>query len=422
MTQSAAYCLSGAHNSKLIISHDELRSLFTQVESEFCQSDIYQKAFQGLHKRLGSAPKWLRPLIRAIGREAIRLTLRQLVLQYQDQAVFAPQTTNPSNDESSTPSLSEHERSEHRSSHLSSSSQSHRNADSPEAEARASSPVPELVQTSTDPIAKEPDQAIASSLAVQSSPHPDSPSDSISQPSSRSRADAQKVTAPVKTQSNIPETRTAEQSTAMPASMLVQQSVSESSESDPALRTIGEALKQARLEKGLSIEEVYAQTRVAPYQIEAIEAGRLDKLPEKIYVKGFIRQIALLLGIDYPILMQHWPKDPTSTHHVPVWAVPAAKPNSKQKSMRPAHLYLGYAALMASAAGGLVWANQTQSAVSLEELELPIDLPDVFGQLTSRFNKNNEGTQRSRYQRDQANSGAIASPEVLTVESSSSNP
>jgi cytoskeletal protein RodZ len=189
-------------------------------------------------------------------------------------------------------------------------------------------------------------------------------------------------------------------------------------ECDPSLKAIGETLKQARLEKGLSIQEVYQQTRVATYQIESIEGGRLNRLPEMIYVKGFVRQIARVVDVDYTQLMQAWPQAQTSSHRIPAWAVPASKPAPKQKAMQPAHLYLGYAALMASAAGGLVWANQTQSALSLGDLDLPTDLPQVFEDLISGFSQNAEGTQRSRYQRDQPNSGAIAHPDIITVESS----
>ncbi|MEB3212383.1 MAG: helix-turn-helix domain-containing protein [Leptolyngbyaceae bacterium] len=428
MTQSAAYCLSGAQNSKLIISHDELRSLFAQVESEFCQSDIYQKAFQGLNKRLGSTPKWLRPLIRAIGREAIRLTLRQLVLQYQNDSGVVSEETDTANPHSSNPHSSG------RVSHEANSSTP------PQMAAQTSNrQVPTIKPANTsDPIPSDsiPSEASdgkeASDRASGSTSKPSPVMSAASLPNIKVQTHSPSLSAsqpaPQAERSETPHLPDTQMSQKQETERVAQSGgrshllTKHEPEVDPSLRTIGEALKQARLEKGLTIQDVYNQTRVATYQIEAIESGHFDRLPEKIYVKGFIRQIALFLGVDYQVLMQHWPQDTASTHRIPSWVTPASTPMPQQKSVRPAHLYLGYAALMASAAGGLVWANQSQAVGALGDLELPTDLPQMFEQLISRFNNTDEGTQRSRYQRDQVNSGAIASPEIVTVESSNSAP
>src|SRR5690242_20174593 len=59
----------------------------------------------------------------------------------------------------------------------------------------------------------------------------------------------------------------------------------------------GEYLRAKRLEKGLSIEMVWKQTRITPAYLEAIEAGNWLKLPEKLYVQAYLRAYAACVGL-----------------------------------------------------------------------------------------------------------------------------
>lgn len=60
----------------------------------------------------------------------------------------------------------------------------------------------------------------------------------------------------------------------------------------------GQLLAARRQSQGWSIEEVAAQLKLAPRQIEAIEADRLESLPSLVVARGFIRTYARLLKID----------------------------------------------------------------------------------------------------------------------------
>lgn len=64
------------------------------------------------------------------------------------------------------------------------------------------------------------------------------------------------------------------------------------------LQQIGETLRQAREEQGLSIEQVMELTKVSRFNIEAIENGREDLLPHPVYAKSFIKNYARVLGLD----------------------------------------------------------------------------------------------------------------------------
>ncbi len=68
--------------------------------------------------------------------------------------------------------------------------------------------------------------------------------------------------------------------------------------------TPGVLLCAARRAAGLSIADVAAQMRIAPRQVEAIEADRYDQLPGAVFVRGFIRNYARLLKID-PVPLLH---------------------------------------------------------------------------------------------------------------------
>jgi cytoskeleton protein RodZ len=62
--------------------------------------------------------------------------------------------------------------------------------------------------------------------------------------------------------------------------------------------TVGERLRAAREEKGLSLEDIAAQTRIPQRHLEAIEASEWDKLPAPTYTTGFAKSYASAIGLD----------------------------------------------------------------------------------------------------------------------------
>lgn len=62
--------------------------------------------------------------------------------------------------------------------------------------------------------------------------------------------------------------------------------------------SIGEFFKQARETKGLTLDEVAFKTRIHPSFLRAIEEGNFTKLPDQVFVKGFVRSYARALGVD----------------------------------------------------------------------------------------------------------------------------
>lgn len=67
---------------------------------------------------------------------------------------------------------------------------------------------------------------------------------------------------------------------------------------EPELQTVGERLRAAREEKGLSLEDVAAQTRIPQRHLASIETADWDSLPAPTYTIGFAKSYAGAVGLD----------------------------------------------------------------------------------------------------------------------------
>lgn len=113
------------------------------------------------------------------------------------------------------------------------------------------------------------------------------------------------------------------------------------------LAEIGSQLRQARKAKSISIEQIAATTLIQPRTLRAIEAGKLEHLPEPVYVQGFIRRFADALGLNGLELASTFPTQRAVLSTRSDWKeLPATQ-------LRPFHLYLLYIFLVVAAVSGL---------------------------------------------------------------------
>jgi cytoskeletal protein RodZ len=70
--------------------------------------------------------------------------------------------------------------------------------------------------------------------------------------------------------------------------------------------TLGEKLRQAREERGISISEVAEQTRISALYIESIERDDYRILPGGIFNKGFVKSFARCVGVDEQEALQDY--------------------------------------------------------------------------------------------------------------------
>ena len=66
---------------------------------------------------------------------------------------------------------------------------------------------------------------------------------------------------------------------------------------------LGEKIAEARREKGVSIEEASAATKIKSEYLQALETEDFDRLPPRAYVKGFLKIYAGYLSLDYNLLL-----------------------------------------------------------------------------------------------------------------------
>jgi cytoskeleton protein RodZ len=90
------------------------------------------------------------------------------------------------------------------------------------------------------------------------------------------------------------------------------------------LREIGDYLSQVRQQQAVPLEEVAARTFIPLRLLKALEAGQPDILPEPVFVQGFIRRYADLLGLDGIALARSFQTEPK-----PVAPEPIAEPQSQ---------------------------------------------------------------------------------------------
>ena len=79
------------------------------------------------------------------------------------------------------------------------------------------------------------------------------------------------------------------------------------------LVSMGKALRAAREQMGLSVNDVANRIKFAPRQIESLEADDYAKLPEAAFVRGFVRSYARLLELDSTKLLASLPSSHAKT-------------------------------------------------------------------------------------------------------------
>src|SRR5260221_10256078 len=81
------------------------------------------------------------------------------------------------------------------------------------------------------------------------------------------------------------------------------------------MRTVGKILREARVEKLLSLDEVEKHTKIRKELLEALEADNFDKLPPSTFVQGFIKNYGKYLGLDAGKLLAVFRRDYEAGKH-----------------------------------------------------------------------------------------------------------
>ena len=131
------------------------------------------------------------------------------------------------------------------------------------------------------------------------------------------------------------------------------------------LKEMGEYLRRLRQQQAITLEEVASITMIPVRTLTAIEDGDMRRLPEPVYVQGFIRRYADAIGQDGSEFANAFPTD---THHrvyKPRWR------GRIEAQLRPIHLYLLYTLLVLGSVSGLSYALQRSSGATLRYATAP---------------------------------------------------
>jgi cytoskeletal protein RodZ len=127
------------------------------------------------------------------------------------------------------------------------------------------------------------------------------------------------------------------------------------------LGQIGTYLRDLRQYHALSLEDVESRTLIPVRTLHAIEEGDLNRLPEPVYVQGFIRRYADAIGANGSEFANAFPTDPhlISSGH-------SSRKRPIQAQLRPIHLYLLYTLLVLGAVSGISYMLNRSAGNSLQ--------------------------------------------------------
>jgi len=77
-------------------------------------------------------------------------------------------------------------------------------------------------------------------------------------------------------------------------------------ENTDSLKRIGNFIKEARLSRDQSIEELASNLKIGAHQLKAIEDGNQEQLPEQVFVKAMVRRISQKLKLDTEFIMNEF--------------------------------------------------------------------------------------------------------------------
>ncbi|RPJ57554.1 MAG: hypothetical protein EHM12_09040, partial [Dehalococcoidia bacterium] len=161
------------------------------------------------------------------------------------------------------------------------------------------------------------------------------------------------------------------------------------------LDKVGQILRKRREDKGFSIADVSQTLCFKKSIIEAIETGNWDKLPHKVYVVGYVRKYASLLGVAEEIAPFMTDTCQEATVDSP-GDIKTREREQKQKFHMPRGIFIGmpkisktafvYSAIIAVIAGFFIFDMMNKDQTATSKLENAIH---VASNITSGEEKQN---------------------------------
>jgi len=142
----------------------------------------------------------------------------------------------------------------------------------------------------------------------------------------------------------------------------------ESTAEQPVI-SVGHLLREGRERMGWSVEDVVSQIKLAPRQIEALEADDFQSLPETAFVRGFVRSYAKVLKLDERPLLDALPgaKAAHAKPGVPQAGASIYMPQTERQQNIKLLAGAFFVALLI--AGFALWQNQAPQRPATDEVK-----------------------------------------------------
>ena len=139
-----------------------------------------------------------------------------------------------------------------------------------------------------------------------------------------------------------------------------------------SLIRIGNLIKEARLSRNQSIEELASDLKIGAHQLRAIEEGNEDELPEKVFVQAMVRRIAQKLKLNTEFIMDEF-KSKRKDVQIKEKVSDDEEKNQKSKNLNPVSfgifiLVSGFFGLVASSLIFNLFSDSFQTQTETQEL------------------------------------------------------
>ena len=142
-----------------------------------------------------------------------------------------------------------------------------------------------------------------------------------------------------------------------------------------SLKRIGNFIKEARLSRDQSIEELASNLKIGAHQLEAIEEGNEENLPEKVFVKAMIRRISQKLKLDTEFIMDEFKTESKEVKIEEIVEEISQKnyKSSQSKALNPVRFLIfilisGFLGLIASSLIFNLFSDSSQNQTPKQEL------------------------------------------------------
>ncbi|MCR8539783.1 MAG: helix-turn-helix domain-containing protein [Prochlorococcus marinus CUG1439] len=105
-----------------------------------------------------------------------------------------------------------------------------------------------------------------------------------------------------------------------------------------SLKRIGNFIKEARLSRDQSVEELASDLKIGSHQLKAIEEGNEEELPEKVFIKAMVRRISQKLKLDTEFIMNELNTEKQEIKIEEIVEEVAKKTNKTRKAKDPSPL------------------------------------------------------------------------------------